>query len=238
MIGYPTELDVAAIVALRAHRATAPTATACCFDSGAALPLLCSLAGFVDAPDEWWLDVEDDRTDAVATALEERPDVAEDVVTARRGRRTARRRPEHGRRGARPPARADRGGGLVVGALLLLSVVLLRRRERAGQDRTLVTLGAQRRDLLGVLGSRVRPHHRAAMVAGVALGARGRAGDAGVDDARSRRPSCWSRQPELHVPGPSVALPLLAMLAVPLLAMVLLTGTTPPAPSPPRRERR
>ena len=43
-------------------------------------------------------------------------------------------------------------GTLVVGGLLLFSVVLLRRRERAAQAWMLGSAGADRRDLLGVLG--------------------------------------------------------------------------------------
>ena len=112
-------------------------------------------------------------------------------------------------------------GGLVVGTLLLVSVVLLRRRERATQDRTLLTVGARRRDLLGVTGVEYALTTGLSMALGVAVG---------VLVARVTLVSMTLGPdgqllvptPELHVPGPSIALPLLAMAAVPVLAMVAL----------------
>ena len=220
VIGYPTELEVAAIVPY-VRTATASDGNGMLFDSSSVLPLL-FLAGFADPPDEWWLDIDGDRTDAVATEIEERSDVAESVVTAAAVNERLDDDPSTGGTALAELLVLTSGGGLVVGTLLLLSVVLLRRREHATQDRNLVTIGARRRDLVGVSGVEYALTTGTSMLFGVLVGivvARVTLLSMTLGpDGRLLVP-----EPQLHVPGPSIALPLLAMAVVPLLAMVTLS---------------
>ena len=219
VIGYPTELEVAAVVPYL-RTATSSDGDGLLLDSGSALPSL-FLAGFGSPPDEWWLDVSSGRTGDVAAAIEGRPDVAQSVVTAAAVDARLDDDPSTGGTALAELLVLTSGGGLVVGTLLLLSVVLLRRRERATQDRTLVTVGARRRDLLGVTGVEYALTTGISMALGVAVGvlvARVTLVSMTLGpDGRLLVPT-----PELHVPGPAIVLPLLAMAAVPLLAMVAL----------------
>lgn len=219
VVGYPTDLEVAAVVPYL-RTATDSDGDGLLLDAGSALPSL-FLAGFAGPPDEWWLDAQPDRTAEVATAIADRPDVADSVVTAAAVDDRLDDDPSTGGTALAELLVLTSGGGLVVGTLLLLSVVLLRRRERAAQDRTLVTVGARRRDLLGVTGVEYALTTGTSMVLGVAVGvlvARVTLVSMTLGpDGRLLVPA-----PELHVPGPSIALPLLAMAAVPLLAMVAL----------------
>lgn len=190
-------------------------------DAGSVLPVLLA-AGYTDAPDEWWLTVAEGRADAVATAVAHDPAVAETVTTRADVVRRLDDDPSTGGAALGQLLVLTGGGSLVVGGLLLLSVVLLRRRERAAQDRTLVTVGARRRELLGVLGSEYALTTGAGILAGIALGAV----VAQVTltsmtlgpDGRLLVPA-----PELAVPWTALLLPLAAMALLPLLAMVVLT---------------
>ncbi|GAA1476966.1 hypothetical protein GCM10009623_14120 [Nocardioides aestuarii] len=219
VLGYPTELEVVAVVPYL-RTATESDGDGMLLDSGSALPSL-FVAGLGSPPDEWWLDVTPDRTADVTAAIGERPDVAESVVSAAGVSARLDDDPSTGGTALAELLVLTSGGGLVVGTLLLLSVVLLRRRERATQDRTLVTVGARRRDLLGVTGVEYALTTGAGMALGVGVGilvARVTLVSMTLGpDGRLLVPA-----PELHVPGPSIALPLLAMALVPLLAMVVL----------------
>ena len=216
--GVPLQLEVVATTPYL--RTVAGNGGGVLLDSGSALPALLA-AGFDEQPSEWWLTVADGRADAVAGELEQHPAVADHVVTRSSVAERLDADPSTGGAALGQLLVLTAGGCLVVGSLLLLSVVLLRRRERADQDRTLVTLGAQRRDVLGVLGSEYALTTGAGALAGVALGALvAKVTMASMTLGPDGEPLVPA--PELHVPWLAL-LPLVAMLGVPLLATVLLT---------------
>lgn len=220
VLGVPSTLEVAVTVPLL-RTASESDGSGLLLDTGTALPALI-LAGFTDPPDEWWLRVDDGRTDEVAAAVKRRPDVAETVTTRADVVRRLDDDPSTGGAALGELLVLTSGGGLVVGSLLLLSVVLLRRRELATQDRTLVAVGARRRDLLGVLGTEYLLTTGAAIVAGVVLGAVV-ARVTLVSMTLGPDGQLLVPAPELTLPGPAFAMPLAAMALGPLLVMVLLT---------------
>lgn len=220
VLGMPATLELVAVIPLL-RTASASDGSGLLFDADSVLPSL-ALNGFDRPPDEWWLDVGESRVDEVAAVIQQRPDVATSVITTSDVVRRLDDDPSTGGAALGELLVLTSGGGVVVGSLLLLSVVLLRRRERAAQDRTMITVGARRRDLLGVLGVEYALTTGAGIVAGVALGAV----VAQVTlvsmtlgpDGRLLVPT-----PELTLPGLAFVVPLVAMALAPLLVMVLLT---------------
>ena len=217
-LGVPLALDV---VATAPYLRTVDSGRGgVLLDAGAALPAMLA-AGFGADPSEWWLTVEDGSADDVSAALGEHPEVADEVITRPAVVERLDADPSTGGAALSHLLVLTAGGCLVVGSLLLLSVVLLRRRERAAQDRTLVTLGAQRRDLVGVLGSEYALTTGVATIAGVTLGA--------LVAQVTLVSMTLGPDGELLVPAPELQLPwlgllpLVPMLALPLLVMVLLT---------------
>lgn len=219
VLGIPMTLEVVALVPYL-RTVTESEGNGLLLDLDTALPTLVA-GGLTDAPDEWWLDVAPGTSASVAAALEQHPGVAETVVTRADVAKRLRQDPSTGGVALGQLLVLTAGGCLVVGALLLLSVVLLRRRERSAQDHTLVTVGARRRDLLGVLCSEYALTTGTAAVLGVVAGA----AVAQVTllsmtlgpDGRLLLPA-----PELVLPWATLLVPLALMVALPLLVTVLL----------------
>lgn len=220
VLGLPLPLELVATVPLL-RTAASSGGSGLLLDAGTSLPTLL-LAGFTEAPDEWWLSVRDGRTDEVAAALGDRPDVAETVTTTADVVRRLDNDPGTGGAALGELLVLTSGGGLVVGSLLLLSVVLLRRREHSTQDRTLVTVGARRRDLLGVLATEYALTTGAGILVGVVLGAVvAQVTLVSMTLGPDGQPLVPA--PELSLPGPVFLLPLVAMALAPLAVMVVLT---------------
>ncbi len=168
VLGIPTQVQVAATVP--AVRTVPDGSGAVLADEAAALPALAD-EGYADDPSEWWLDLAGTADPAtVAAALTDQRDVAAEVMTRESVLQRLDDDPSTGGAALGQVLLLTGAGTLVVGGLLLLSVVLLRRRERAAQAWMLGSAGADRRDLLGVLGWEYGLVTGAAVVAGLLAG--------------------------------------------------------------------
>ena len=219
VLGVPLQVEVVATVP---YVRTVPDGSgAVLADESVLLPLLAEDAG---EPDEWWLDVDEDPavSGAVVTALADRPEVARQVVTVDEVLRQLDDDPSTGGAALGEVLLLTGSGCLVVGGLLLFSVVLLRRRERAAQAWMLGTAGADRGDLLGVVGWEYAVVTGAGAVTGLLTGT----GVAAVTlvsmtlgpDGRLLVPA-----PELVLPWPLLLGAPLAMVVAPLLGLLVLT---------------
>lgn len=219
-----TTLEVAAV------QADVPTVTA-----GRAGLLVDRAALLAVAPgastlttDEWWLSVEPSEVEAVAAALATRPDLAAETVTRSEALRRLAADPGTGGRALSDVMTVTAVGSLLVGAVLLAAVVVLRRRERDEQAGALRAFGASEADVTLTLATEYTVTAGGGIVAGTIAGV---LTAAVALHATSLGPGGQPLVPaaELNVPWSWMLLLLGLLVAVPLVALQVVTRPRPGA---------
>lgn len=121
-------------------------------------------------PDEWWLAVDHAALDGATSRLQERPDLAGDVLTRAKALRRLETNPGSGGAALTDVMTVTAVGSMLIGAVLLCSVVVLRRREREEQAAFLRALGADDRDVTLTLVTEYTVTTGSGIVAGALAG--------------------------------------------------------------------
>jgi hypothetical protein len=215
VLGIPAQVRIAGTVP--AVRTVPDGSGAVIADEAAVLPVL-GEEGYAEEPTEWWLDLTPGTDPAdVAAAVTDQPGLAAEVVTRASVLQRLDDDPSTGGAALGQVLLLTGSGTLVVGGLLLLSVVLLRRRERATQAWMLGSAGADRRDLLGVLGWEYGLVTGAGVVVGLLAGT--------VVAAVTLVSMTLGPDGQLLVPAPRLVLPWPLLIGAPaVMAVVPLLG--------------
>jgi hypothetical protein len=189
-------------------------------DSGSLLPALAADGPASDAG-EWWLAVDEELVDSVASALEQRGELAGGVRTRDEAERLLGVDPSTGGEALTDILTVTAVSALVIGGVLLCSVVVLRRRERAEQATLLRAVGAAERDVNLTLAAEYAITAGVGAIAGAVAGA--------VVAAVTVAATAVGPGGLPVVPSPEVQLPWLEVLAapavlvaVPMLALLVL----------------
>lgn len=173
-------------------------------------------------PDEWWLAVDDAAQDGVTSRLQDRPDLAGDVLTRAKALRRLETNPGSGGAALTDVMTVTAVGSLLIGAVLLCSVVVLRRRDREEQAGFLRALGADDRDVTLTLVTEYTVTTGSGIVAGALAGVV-TAAVALHSTSLGSGGQPLAPAPELQVDWAWLLTLLTALLLVPLAALYALT---------------